>query len=98
MNANVEGTIVLDGMVEGTLPGVDSPETWLRDWVNLASQAGREDWVAVRLQDGAEGCVAEPIFGKSNLIFTLARAEGLVRIPPDANGLSAGEIVEGYLI
>ena len=66
--------------------------------LNLASQAGREDWVAVRLQDRAEGCVAEPIFGKSNLIFTLARAEGLVRIPPDANGLSAGEIVEVYLI
>jgi len=40
MNANVEGTIVLDGMVEGTLPGVDSPETWLRDWVSLAAQAG----------------------------------------------------------
>jgi len=40
MNANIEGTIVLDGMVEGTLPGVDSPETWLRDWVSLAAQAG----------------------------------------------------------
>jgi len=40
MNANVEGTIIVEGMVEGTLPGVDSPETWLRDWVSLASQAG----------------------------------------------------------
>jgi molybdopterin molybdotransferase len=41
---------------------------------------------------------AEPIFGKSNLIFTLASADGLLRIPPDATGLSAGEIVEVFLI
>ena len=40
---------------------------------------------------------AEPIFGKSNLIFTLARADGLVRVDPDATGLSAGEIVEVIL-
>jgi molybdopterin molybdotransferase len=66
--------------------------------LNLASQAGREDWVAVRLDRGADGYIAEPIFGKSNLIFTLARADGLVRIPPDANGLSAGENVEVTLL
>lgn len=42
--------------------------------------------------------VAEPIFGKSNLIFTLANADGLLRIPPDATGLSAGEMVEVVLL
>ena len=42
--------------------------------------------------------LAEPIFGKSNLIFTLASADGLLRIPPDATGLSAGEIVEVHLL
>ncbi len=58
---------------------------------NLPSQAGREDWVAVRLVPQADGTyTAEPIFGKSNLIFTLARADGLLRIPPAANGLPAG--------
>ncbi len=41
---------------------------------------------------------ADPIFGKSNLIFTLAAADGLLRIPPDATGLSAGEIVDVFLI
>jgi molybdopterin molybdotransferase len=68
--------------------------------LNLASAAGREDWVAVRLHQGAEisDVQAEPVFGKSNLIFTLARADGLVRIPPDANGLSAGEIVTVRLL
>jgi molybdopterin molybdotransferase len=42
--------------------------------------------------------LAEPVFGKSNLIFTLASADGLLRIHPDATGLSAGEIVEVFLL
>lgn len=72
--------------------------------LNLPSQAGREDWVAVRLRpvrfvdQVAAEYVAEPVFGKSNLIFTLARADGLVRIPPAATGLSAGEMVEVILL
>jgi molybdopterin molybdotransferase len=65
--------------------------------LNLASTAGREDWVAVRLVKGERGYQAEPVFGKSNLIFTLSRADGLVRIPPDATGLSAGQMVEVIL-
>ena len=45
-----------------------------------------------------EGWLAEPIFGKSNLIFTLSRADGLLKIPADATGLSAGELAEIYLM
>jgi len=70
--------------------------------LNIASQAGREDWVPVRLEkdcsDGEAIYRAEPVFGKSNLIFTLARADGLLRIPPEANGVSAGEVVEVELL
>lgn len=70
--------------------------------LNLPSAAGREDWVAVRLVrqpiPGTVEYLAEPVFGKSNLIFSLARADGLVRIEPDATGLSAGEIVPVRLI
>jgi molybdopterin molybdotransferase len=62
--------------------------------LNLPSQAGREDWVPVRLVESPQGTVAEPVFGKSNLIFTLARADGLICIPADANGLPAGARVE----
>jgi molybdopterin molybdotransferase len=61
--------------------------------INLASQSGREDWVAVRVIEGDDGFSAEPIFGQSNLIFTLVQAGGLVRIPANRNGLSAGEEV-----
>lgn len=79
-----------------------APSVSARLALNLPSQAGREDWVAVRLAPGPTGeklvYTAEPVFGKSNLIFTLARADGLVRIPPDATGLEAGETVEVWLM
>lgn len=58
--------------------------------VNLPSQAGREDFIPVRLVAEEGGYRAEPIFYKSNLIFTLAQADGLVHIPADANGLEVG--------
>ena len=66
--------------------------------INLPSQAGREDWVPVALKITPDGYIAEPIFGKSNLIFTLARADGLLKIPADATGLSAGESVQVFLM
>lgn len=66
--------------------------------LNLASQAGREDWQPVRLVRDETGWLAEPVFGKSNLIFTLAAADGLLMIPADATGLSAGAVVDIFLI
>jgi molybdopterin molybdotransferase len=101
--------------LSGALPQPQS-SVFARLTVNLASQAGREDWWPVRLvaetpsregtnslslRDSLAGharYLAEPIFGKSNLIFTLASADGLLRIQPDATGLSAGELVEVILI
>jgi molybdopterin molybdotransferase len=64
--------------------------------VNLVSQAGREDWHPVRLVRKESSWYANPIFGKSNLIFTISKGDGLICIPADATGLSAGEIVEVY--
>jgi len=71
--------------------------------VNVASQAGREDWIPVKLMPGStsstkdEDWLAEPIFAKSNLIFSLAKAHGLVCIPEDVTGLEAGEQVRVFL-
>jgi len=65
---------------------------------NIPSQAGREDWVPVRLSDLPEGRLAEPVFSKSGLIFWLVRTDGLVQIPADATGLSAGEQVSVTLL
>jgi molybdopterin molybdotransferase len=50
------------------------------------------------LISGPQGYLAEPIFFKSNLIFSLARADGLIFIPADATGTSAGEQVQVYLL
>lgn len=69
--------------------------------VNLPSQAGREDWWPVRLirsDSDPSLWLAEPIFGKSNLIFTLVRADGFLRIVPDATGLEAGQEVEVMIV
>jgi molybdopterin molybdotransferase len=65
---------------------------------NLASQAGREDWIPVRLAGEKGALKAEPIFYKSNLIFSLIRADGLLHIEADQTGLPAGEMVEIELL
>jgi molybdopterin molybdotransferase len=64
---------------------------------NVPSASGREDYVPARLIETNEGLVAEPVFGKSNLIYTLVKAGGLVKIPINQNGLEAGEWVEVLL-
>ncbi|MFW5696911.1 MAG: gephyrin-like molybdotransferase Glp [Phototrophicaceae bacterium] len=63
---------------------------------NIASTTGREDTVPVRLIAGDDGWQAEPIFGKSNLIFTLINADGVVTVPLNSGGLRAGTLVEVY--
>ena len=65
---------------------------------NVPSQAGREDWVAARLNADPSGYIVDPIFSKSNLIFNLVRANCMIRVPPDATGLSAGDDVEVQLL
>jgi molybdopterin molybdotransferase len=67
--------------------------------VNISSQSGREDWIPVRISERTEGSYrAEPVFGRSNLIFILANSDGLIKIPPSATGLEAGTLVTVYLI
>lgn len=61
---------------------------------NIPSRAGREDFVPVRLEARDGELWADPVFGKSNLIYTLARAHGLVHVPLDLGGLYAGDEVE----
>mgnify|MGYP005841539441 CR=1 FL=1 len=63
---------------------------------NVPSAAGREDYVPALLHDEGGRVQAEPIFGKSNLIFTLVRADGLLKVPLNATGLRAGEVAEVY--
>lgn len=62
---------------------------------DIPSVAGREDYIPVRLERSNESEVnAVPVFGKSNLIYTLVRAGGIVKVPLDKSGLYAGEVVD----
>ncbi len=62
---------------------------------NIASESGREDYISARLEDdGAGGLTAVPVFGKSNLIYTLVNADGLIKVPLNKAGLLAGEQIE----
>jgi len=76
----------------GCTDPVYHPAISARLTATVSSLAGREDWVPVVLQPSNQGYLAEPIFFKSNLIFNLVRANGLLHIEADATGLAAGEV------
>jgi len=60
---------------------------------NVPSQRGREEYVRVRVENN----VATPLFGKSGLLNTLVRSDGLIRIPAGYEGLEMGSDVEVIL-
>lgn len=72
---------------------------------NLSSTPGREDWIRVRLADPdlasldeSDLPVAMPLRGKSVTVSTIARADGLLRIPRSSEGLAAGTEVDVLLL
>jgi molybdopterin molybdotransferase len=64
---------------------------------NIASQIGREDYVRVTVERQSDGVVATPLPSKSGAIFTLVKADGMVRIDMNQDGLEQGEEVEVIL-
>ncbi len=65
---------------------------------NMASAAGRDDFIKVRLRYEAGEYLAEPVLGKSGLIFTMTQADGEVHIPADKTGLYEAEWVTVELL
>ena len=61
---------------------------------NVPSAPGRDDFVNVKLIKQDEIYFAEPILGKSGLISTIARADGILHVPADKSGFYDGDIVE----
>ncbi len=57
---------------------------------NLASAQGRVDYVRVRLYDAEDQIIAEPVLGKSGLINTMVKADGLIAIGMNTEGLEQG--------
>jgi len=57
---------------------------------NIPSMKGREEYVRVLVTE--HGVI--PLFGKSGLLNTLSRSNGLVRVPAGSEGVEEGDTVE----
>lgn len=64
---------------------------------NIASQAGRDDFIPVQLSEEAGRWVARPLLGKSGLMGILAQANGYIHIKSVQQGLKGGESCRVYL-
>ena len=96
----VSALVVFDLLVAPAihlLSGASSPPT--ANTVNatltadIPSESGREDYIPVTLSDSDGVLSATPVFGKSNLIYTLINSDGLIQVPTHSGGLYAGEKV-----
>jgi molybdopterin molybdotransferase len=78
-----------------TLSGAPFPVRRMRARLaaNIPSAKGREDYVRVGVTDG----VATPVFGKSGLLNTLVKSDGLVVVPAGREGFEEGDEVEVIL-
>lgn len=66
---------------------------------NIASVQGRDDYVRVRIieTDGDSIPCAMPVLGKSGLLKTLIKSDGVVCIPAGSEGLEQGTLVDVLL-
>ncbi len=80
---------------EGKTISTETPRTLkAKVGMNIVSTNGRTDFVRVQLIKEDDGLWAKPIYGSSGLIATLVKADGLICIPLEKNGLRQGEEVE----
>jgi molybdopterin molybdotransferase len=62
---------------------------------SIHSTIGLEEYVRVRIEETAEGnYAAVPIFGKSGMLSTMVKANGIVQIPMNTEGFSKGTVVQ----
>ena len=64
---------------------------------DFSSQAGKEEWVPVKLERKNDLYIAHPFFFKSNLIFQLSNADGLMKILPEESVKNANSEVDVLL-
>jgi molybdopterin molybdotransferase len=86
------------------LSGLSSNVVWHQTRVkakaasNIPSVPGREDYARVKLEERDGSFWAHPLFGKSGAISHLAKANGLIKIGIDEEGLEEGEEAEVILL
>lgn len=62
--------------------------------VNIHSSPGKETHQMVELKEEDDGFLAKPIHAKSSAISQLSRAQGMIRIPLNKEGIIKGETVK----
>lgn len=62
--------------------------------VSVHSTIGLEEFVRVRIEKSEDGDVAHPVFGKSGMLSTMVKADGILRIPMNVEGYSSGDVVQ----
>jgi molybdopterin molybdotransferase len=61
---------------------------------SIHSTIGLEEYVRVRIEEATDDTnLASPVYGKSGMLSTLVKADGMITIPMNAEGFSKGEIV-----
>lgn len=62
---------------------------------SVHSTIGLEEFVRVRLEQGADGqLTAQPVFGKSGVLSTMVKADGVLVVPMNLEGFARGDSVE----
>jgi molybdopterin molybdotransferase len=78
----------------------ETPSPWRKNVPAILTRSvpsvhGREDYIRVRLENNGQGPpLAHPILGKSGLIATMVKADGLVKIGLNEEGRAKGTPVE----
>lgn len=85
----------LCGLCLNTVKKIDVQASLTR---NISSAQGRVDFVRVRLIQKDEMLFAEPILGKSGLINTMVKADGLITVDMNTEGLDKGTEVQVTLL
>ena len=96
VSAMVVFGILVRPVIQALMGRTESPVTrgvHARLTKDIRSATGREDHVQVKILESDDGLLADPVFGKSNLISTLVEADGVVVVPLDDGGLYAGDEV-----
>ena len=97
----VSAMIVFSRIVKPFIEHISGCRASTRDWRltarlsrSIASAQGRVDYIRVRLYHKEGILQAEPILGKSGLINTMVKADGLIEIGMNTEGLDKGAEVE----
>ncbi len=64
----------------------------------LASSLGQEEFVRVKLGSVSGNLIATPVTRGAGALMSLVRADGMLRIPPESEGIAAGQTVSVELL